>query len=124
MNVSPTCEQCRNRAEWHIIDKTDGSQRDCCNHHLHLTPGHTYSIFPARSYAKSDGVGLTLGEARSKHVCRVCGEKDGPRRRSDGSPEPFVLGYGFEYAHEDCLSEGDKQRMRHRISETAPHAGD
>jgi hypothetical protein len=44
---------CGAKAEWHVIDKTDGTQHSYCVRHVgeHLTPGHTYSIFPERDYS-------------------------------------------------------------------------
>lgn len=68
MNVPPICEHvdkipaqmkhgdefpCGAKAEWHVIDKTDGTQHSYCVRHVgeHLTPGHTYSIFPERDYS-------------------------------------------------------------------------
>lgn len=37
---------------------------------------------------------MTVVEAREKNICRICG---GP------STAPFMLEYGDEFAHQDCL---------------------
>lgn len=63
MQVPPTCDMsdysgmshpCPERAEWTVIDKTDGKVQYVCIYHLVtvLVRGHTYSIFPARDYSK------------------------------------------------------------------------
>jgi hypothetical protein len=122
----PDTVSCKSRAEWHVINKTSSLQYEYCAHHLqmNLTPGHTYSIFPARSRAKEDGLGLTMGEAKHRNVCRICGEKAGARKREDGSMESFWLGHGHEFAHDDCLSPAAKERMYRRVAETGPHRMD
>lgn len=44
---------------------------------------------------------LTRDEAYLLGVCRICRGKDSPRRG-----DPFVYGFGNEYAHESCLGKG------------------
>ena len=46
---------------------------------------------------------FTNERARELKVCRLCGEKDSPRKRDDGSVNSFVYDYGKEYAHDSCL---------------------
>lgn len=125
MNTTPQCEfkiighnafECEARAEWRILDKTDGKIVLSCKEHLAtmVKEGHTISMCPARSHAKEDGIGLTVGEARSKMVCRICGDKEGARRRPDGTMESFWYGYGKEFAHNDCL-EGKLKAVKKEI---------
>lgn len=122
MHVKPVCEyveklspgeeyRCESRAEWHVLDKTTGKQADFCVGHLActMTPGHTFVMTPARSIAVADGVGLTVGEAREKGVCRICGEKAGAKMNPDGTVDPFVLNFGKEYAHESCLPPDERK---------------
>lgn len=42
--------------------------------------------------------------AKRLRVCRICGRRDNATTREDGSTNPFMLEYGKEYAHKDCLA--------------------
>jgi hypothetical protein len=100
---------CGLRAEWHVIDKTVNAQFDLCHDHLiqYLEFGHTFSIFPARSRAKRDGKGLTVGEARRRGICRICGESVHAKAGTGG----FVMGFGYEHAHYDCMDDEARARL-------------
>ena len=141
MNVTPMCEgvtdtgymrkekdlvPCDLRAEWDVFNKTTGKRSLACKRHImdFIVAGDTYTISPARSLAERDGKGLTIGEAQRKGVCRVCGEPGNPRKRADGTLEPFVLGFGYEYAHEDCLDEEAKNHLADVLSKRGPFRGD
>lgn len=65
MQVPPTCDRpdycgasrpCPQQAEWTVIDKTDGKVQYVCVYHLNtiLVRGHTYSLFPARDYSRTE----------------------------------------------------------------------
>jgi len=46
---------------------------------------------------------ISLKEAQQRRVCRICECGIGPRRRLDGTIEAWILDYGKEFSHEDCL---------------------
>jgi hypothetical protein len=120
-------KDCDLRAEWKILDKTTGKFHYRCKGHLYedvLIPGHTLVFCPARSYAKKDGLGLTLGEAVAQRVCRICGAPNHPIERPDGTMNTFYMGHGFEYAHEDCLGEEGIKELHKVLSIRGPFRGD
>ena len=135
MNVTPMCDyeipdwkewmgkrDCDLRAEWKVLDKTTGKSVYRCKAHVYnaLVFGHTLTICPARSNAKKDGLGLTLGEAQEKRVCRICGESANPIERPDGTMNTFYMGHGFEFAHEDCLGEEGVKELHLLLSTKGP----
>lgn len=144
MNVTPMCEcdvpvsafpktgevvetiGCDLRAEWDVFNKTTGQRYLVCKQHLttFIVAGHTFTISPARSLAKRDGKGFTIGEAQRLRICRVCGEPGNPKRREDGKMNPFVLGFGYEHAHEDCLDDEAKKHLESVLSKRGPFRGD
>jgi len=49
---------------------------------------------------------FSLKEAKRLNVCRICrGNPGGPRN-------PFILNYGYEFAHKKCLIEANRKRSK------------
>ena len=94
---SKPVKECGLRAEWNMLNKSTGKYRLSCTRHISqfLIPGNEYAISPARSYAKKDGLGLTVGQAQERNICRICGK-----------PGADVYEFGKEHAHHSCL-DGD-----------------
>jgi hypothetical protein len=46
---------------------------------------------------------LSADDVARLRLCRICRGADTLHHGDDGFPIPFVLNYGKEYAHRDCI---------------------
>ncbi len=117
MNVPPTCEHvdkipkgmrdatefpCKVRAEWRVIDKTEGKHYSYCARHVepHLIHGHTYSIFPEKDYSKPIPV-------NAGHHCLECSKVQRTCCQDSRVPMTFKEITGIPGALDDSFYAGE-----------------